>query len=380
MKHSIKIGFFIDQIASPTGGTEKQLLLLLEKMDRTRFEPHLFVLRASQWLRDCFRLCPVHVLGISSFRNPHAFVKIGLLSSFLKVKGFQVVHTFFRDSTIVGVLASRLSGSPKVVSSRRNQGYWYTGLEISILRFLNRFVDVVAANCESTRQVVSRLEGLGPGRIQVIYNGIDDTFLERLKEAGRESCRRSLGIPSQARVVGVVANLRPQKGLDVFLEAARIVHERVPEAVFVIAGEGSERSRLEKKVAELGLNGPVRFLGRVEDVAPVLKALDVGVLSSHTESFPNAVLEYMAASLPVVCTDVGGLREAVEHGRSGYLVPPGRPESLAEAVSRILLDGKSKAMGELGLARIRERFGVRQMVLAHERLYLELAGKASTVT
>ena len=122
----IKIAFIIDTIESPTAGTEKQLLLLIKHLDRRKFKPYLCVLRSSQWLREEFDLCELFNAEISSFKKPSAYLNIYRLSRFLRAERIDIVQTHFRDGSIAGILAARISGTKSIVGTRRNQGYWHT--------------------------------------------------------------------------------------------------------------------------------------------------------------------------------------------------------------------------------------------------------------
>jgi glycosyltransferase involved in cell wall biosynthesis len=210
---------------------------------------------------------------------------------------------------------------------------------------------------------------VNPGRISVIPNGIE---LPAAPPVPREEARMRLGLPPEARVVVVVAQLRPEKGHEVYLEAARYLRERSPNAVTLFAGEGPVRARLEEKAAGLALGERVRFLGARSDVPVLLAAADVAALASHpvVETYPLAAMEAMAAGLPVVATKVGALAEIVEHGLSGFLVPPADPEALAGALAHLLNDDVLRArFGENARRRAHERFGIARTVDLTERLF-----------
>jgi L-malate glycosyltransferase len=332
MHDKLSICLVIDTIDSPTAGTEKQLLLLIKHLDRAGFTPHLCVLRNSTWLNEKFDLCPLHVVGIDSFKNPISFFKLLKFSRLLREKRIDIVQTHFRDSTIAGIIAARLAGINKVICSRRNQGFWMNGREVAIQKFLNRWVTHFIANSVSTKDWVVQSEGVEPERVKVIYNAIDLTPYERLSVVDRLAMRRELGIADKTAVVGIVANLRPVKGVDVFLRAATFVRKQIPDVRFLVIGEGNERSRLEALSRELRIDDVVIFLGRREDIERILTAFDVGVLSSHSESFSNSIVEYMATGLPVVCTDAGGCREAIDGYGHGKVVAVNDHAELGAAI------------------------------------------------
>ena len=334
----IKIAYVIDTIESPTSGTEKQLLFLLRSLDRKKFEPYIFCLRPSEWLEKKFDLCPLKILDIKSFKKPITYFRILDFSRFLKIGKFHIVQTYFRDSNIVGILGARLAGTKTIISSRRNQGYWHNGFELLLLKILNRLVTHFLANSGRTKKWAAEVENINEKKIHVIHNGVNIELFKKNPLKNRERYRRSWGISNNSPTIGIVANLRPIKGIDVFLRAARLVKNEVPESRFIIVGDGAERDRLKGLCAELGLNDSVKFLGKREDIVQVLKALDIGVLSSHSESLSNSVIEYLAAGLPVVCTDAGGCEEAVENGLNGFIVPIGDYHAMSESILKIIMD------------------------------------------
>lgn len=370
----IKIAFVIDTIESPTAGTEKQLLLLIKNLDRKKYLPYLCVLRTSRWLREEFWDCELHEVGIASFKKPASYNKIRQFSSFLRVHKINIVQTYFNDSNKAGIMAARLAGTCSVISSRRNQGYWHTPVELFFLKILNCWVDIFVANSFSTQKWVQNAEGIAAEKIKVIYNGFD-LHTESVENAQqqRQALRRVLNISEKSPLVGQVANLRPVKRHDVFLRAAQSVVVQYPEAHFVIVGEGGERPALEQLANELKISNQVHFMGKRDDVTAILNALDVGVLSSDSESFSNAVVEYLASGLPVVSTDVGGSREAIDPGKNGYIIPTGDYEAMADALCRIISGNLGVEMGKRGRIKAESLFSMEAMVTRYQELYDNLS-------
>lgn len=365
----IKIAFVIDTIESPTAGTEKQLLMLIKHLDRSRFQPYLCVLRTSAWLENEFRLCQFFVAGVNSFKNITGLKGIFSLSQFLKREKIAIVQTHFRDSSITGILAARLAGVKTIIGTRRNQGYWLTSLELKIQKSLDRWVTAYIANSQSTKQWMSDNEGVNHSRVEVIHNGFDLSSFPADSAATRKQIRMSLSIEEHVPVVGMVANLRQIKNYDTFLKAAQIVHHHFPATRFLAVGSGPELQKLKALSAELGITSAVDFLGARQDIPNVLAACDIGVLSSLSESFSNAVVEYMAAGLPVVTTDVGGAREAVDDDINGFIVPIGDWEKMGKRIVELLESGRTAEMGQESRRRSSERFALMTMVEKTEHLY-----------
>ena len=215
---------------------------------------------------------------------------------------------------------------------------------------------------------------LDPERFAVIGNGVD---LERFQPAAdRDEARAALGFDAGERLVGIVAALRPEKNHPLFLRMAARVGHRVPEARFLIAGDGPERRRLEELARDLRLGERVRFLGPVADTPALYRGLDLAVLTSHpiVETFPMTLIEALASGVPVVSTQVGSVADIVVPGETGRLVSPGDEEALAAAVEAMLRDTPPVArMRGAARADAERRFDRRRMLAAYETLFRDVA-------
>jgi glycosyltransferase involved in cell wall biosynthesis len=211
--------------------------------------------------------------------------------------------------------------------------------------------DAVFAVSELVRRHAIEVDRIDPSRVQTIYNGLDFGDWSMDSHAAKA--------PGEF-VITTVGNIRRVKGHDVFIRAAAAVVRQFPRATFSIAGEVLERdyfTELQTLVRELNLADHVRFEGGVRNLRPHLAAADIFVLPSRSEGFSNAIVEAMAACLPVVATTVGGNPEAVSAGINGILVPPDDPDALSTAILRLLSDpAKAKAMGEAGRELAAEKF------------------------
>ena len=366
----IKIAFVIDTIASPTGGTEKQLLLLLEKLDRTKFSPILFVLYPSEWLSNNFDLCPYHVINITSYRKPVTLLRFYQFVRILKSEKIDIVHALFKEGMRIGITAAKLAAVPFIISVRRSQGYWMTGFDLKVTKFLNRWVDLVIANAHNTRVWAAETEGFPMNRIQVVHNGIDLGPFVFTTDSIRCQYRANLDIPATSPVIGIVANLRPVKAIDHFIRAAKLVTASIPDAHFVIVGEGGLDAELKQLAKDLGIADCVHFLGSRHDIPPIMAMFDIGVLASESESFSNTIVEYLASGLPVVCTDVGGAREAVEDGVNGFVVPVGDYSLMSEKIVSIVRSGKAIDMGKLSRQKAEMLFSCMTMIHKYENIYV----------
>jgi glycosyltransferase involved in cell wall biosynthesis len=353
----VRVCFMIDELG--TGGTESQLLALIRSFDRTRVEPFLCLLRGEEAPDDC----PVLRLGVRSLHRPSSLAAAWRLVRFLRRERIDVFQVYFQDSTYFGVPTAWLAGVPHVLRTRNNLGYWMTPWHRRLGRLCDLLADGLVANCDACRDAVVADEGLAPGRVVVLETGVD---LARFP---------ATPVPAGTGRVGVTANLRPVKGLDVFVRAAAVVGAAHPGATFHLAGEGALRSDLERLAADLGLSRRLTLRGAERDVPGFLAGLDVAVLPSLTEGMSNALMEYMAAGRAVVATAVGGNVRLIEDGVTGLLVPPGDVGQLAAAVGRLLSDPALAArLGAAARRHVEARYSRPVMVRRFEAFYQGLTG------
>lgn len=202
-------------------------------------------------------------------------------------------------------------------------------------------------------------------KIEVIYNGVDT---ERFKAGNKKG--NGFSVPEGAIVVGVLASLRKEKGIDVLIKAMPDVLRYFPETIFVIAGDGIERQCLEDMAKAGGVYPSIRFLGRKEDVSQIIPIFDIGCLSSRTENFPLSALEYMACEKPVVATRVGGIPEMVRDGVNGLLAEPESPRDLSEKILSLIRDkGLRVSMGREGRKIVEDNFTLRKMIDNYKGLF-----------
>jgi glycosyltransferase involved in cell wall biosynthesis len=283
---------------------------------------------------------------------------------FLRNEKIEVLQVYFRDSTYFGVLAGKLAGVSRIVLSRRNIGHWMSSLDRILMQICQRLADVTIVNCEACRQSVIEQERARPERVHVIPNGLD---LSRFAHIPPYQTKPN----GELRRIGVVANLRPVKGIDIFIRAAALVAATFPNVEFLIAG-GGDPTPYRKLAEECGILEKVRFLGPIENIPDFLSQLDVAVLPSRAEGFSNSLLEYMAAGRPIVATDVGGNPTVIAHKSNGLLVPPEDVPSLGDAVLSLIREENSISRFGLASRDIIKRSFSQESV---NRCYSELACK-----
>lgn len=306
---------------------------------------------------------------------------VGEYAAFLRRERVDILHTHSSKAGILGRLAARRAGTPVVIHTVHGWGFhdyqpWpvrrlYIGLERRVAPSTDLLIAV-------SRENVARGLANGIGRrdqYRVIRSGIIPEEFSRPRR-GRATVRRSLGIPAAAPLVITVGNFKPQKAPLDFVRAAAIVARSVPEAWFLMAGDGELKSAARTLAGELGIADRLLTPGWRRDIPDLLHAADVFALSSLFEGLPRSVLQAAVAGLPVVATAVSGTPEAVRDGVTGWLVPPGRPPSLAARLTHLLRHpAKARAMGRAGRRQIGAEFDIRTMLTRIESAYADCAGR-----
>jgi glycosyltransferase involved in cell wall biosynthesis len=374
--------FIIDSFEQ--GGSERQALQLLRQLHESgEVRVRLACLQDRGSLKaeaEQLGIGEIHEYPLTSFYDLNFAKQLSRLVSYVKENKIDVVHTHCFYTNIFGMTGGFLAGVPARVTSKGETDGFRTALQKRAERMSFRLGHRVIANCLVVRDMLIR-EGVSPERIIQHYNGLD---LDRLKvspEVSRTDALAKFKLPSGKRFVTIVANLRnPVKDHPVFLRAAAQVRAAVPDAAFVIAGEGELMPSLRELAAELGIAEDVHFIGRCDDVAMLLHASNIGALSSKAEGFANAILEYMAAGLPVVATDVGGVREAIVEEETGYIVASGDHERMAQRIIQLLADDEqARAMGARGQLIVAGKFSSENHLRNTLELYDELLSRRSHV-
>jgi len=353
------------------GGAENQVVTLAPALCNDRYTVHVCCLRREGVQADALRARGIHVVSLNMRLRywPVAVYRLYRLIERLKP---QIIHTHLCDAGIWGRLVGKLAGVPVIMTTEHGMTLWKKRHHLLLERFINRFTDKMIAVSEDIRQRRIHSEGVSPEKIITIPNAVNIERFSRINS--REQVRTELEIETSSFVIGTVARLVPAKRLDCLLEAAREVCEAVPQARFLIIGDGPLREKLERQALQLDLTPHyVRFLGSRPDIPELLSAVDIFVLSSEREGLPVSLLEAMATSRPIVATQVGGIPQVIQDGYNGVLVSPHDPAGLAKAILTLMEDSTLReAVAREGYRTVETRFSVdvisKQIIELYDRL------------
>ena len=365
------------------GGTESQTVQLMRLLHESgNYRVLLASLSAEGPLRAEVERLGFHDIPyfpLQNFYNLNAVNQLKRMASFMREADIHLVHAHDFYTNIFGMAAATLARVPARIASRRETEGIRSPAKRWVERRAFRAAKSVVANAEAIRQQLIG-EGLPAHKVVTIYNGIDVARVTPDSGIRRDALLNSFDLPGSCRFVTIVANMRHvMKDQATFLRAARLTLSAVPDSAFILAGEGEQTEGLRGLATELGLGDRVFFIGRSSRIADLLTISDVCVLSSKgVEGFSNSILEYMAASRPVVATDVGGAREAVIDGETGYIVRPEDFEIMAQRIISLLRDPeRARAMGERGRRLVEDRFSCQTQLRQVEELYQKLLSQES---
>lgn len=367
------------------GGAQQNTLDTCRLLDRSRFRVALFSgadgrldSAAARIPGIDFRIVPDLVRPVRPRQDLRAYRLLrDHIAPFVRQGAPVIVHTHSSKAGILGRLAARAAGVRRIVHTIH--GFGHNAFQNPVTRRLavlaeqyvsrstSRYVAVSTANLEQGR----RLGLFKKARVELIRSGFE---LEPFRRPGidRRAARERLGLPGEVPLVGTVACFKPQKDLSTLLRAARAVRTSVPDARFVIAGDGDLRPSLERQLERDGLKPAVTLLGWRDDLPEILAALDVFLLTSRWEGLPRSIIQAMAAGVPVVATAVDGVLDIVADGETGLLAKPGDHIGLGRRVAELLQDGgRAKELAASAALQV-EPFELGRMIGSLEALYADL--------
>ena len=350
------------------GGTELRLVDVLLNLDAKQFDPHLFVAKGKSSLLE--KLNPNQVsIGTKWSNVIFSIWKLGFHIWFNRPEIIWCIQPGV--TSFLGQLFAWISHTPVTILSIHGSASQDNRIDL-----LNKFISKIAnthfvvVSHELKKQLVKM--DIPSKQITTIYNGVDiDLFYPRHKPF-----KLSLHKASEHQyILGTVGNLREVKGHHILIQSIKIVKERYPNILLIIAGEGDRRSKLENMIIEYNLEYNVKLLGIQFDIPNLMRTMDIFAFSSLSEGLPNSILEAMATGLPIVSTDVGGIPELITKD-VGILVPPNDAQALADAICDLIASpNKRQLLGEKARLRVLQNFTFRSMIREREKLFIDLLNK-----
>ena len=376
LKKKIRLLHIVDNL--DRGGTQTWLIILVKGLVKLGFEQHIYC------LNEIFNPTIVQNLETSGAKvtivgRPRLYTLIGLVQLYQKIWDWQpdIVQTILPFSDMLGRPLARLLGVPVIISSIQARNAHKPRVQFFFDRLTAPWADLfISVSRQAIPFAVGR-EGVPPEKVIYIANSIASDVPD-CSRAG-DIIRARLGIQPKTVVLGMIARLVSKKAHQDLLAAYAMVINRYPETVLILAGDGPLRSRLAQQVRQLGLESHVVFLGDRSDTFDLLAAMDLFVHPSLSEGMPHAVMEAMAAGLPVIASGVDGVQDLIINDESGWLVEPGNPAALAD---RIIFALNNQALwphiGQAAAHRIAAEFSPHKMVMAYHRVFREMLARAKT--
>ncbi|PKM92546.1 MAG: hypothetical protein CVU80_02790, partial [Elusimicrobia bacterium HGW-Elusimicrobia-4] len=297
------------------GGTEKFLLTVLENL-KDKYDFSVGYLKEKGQIAD-----EIEKLGIP-------VIKFNFLSlvRYLKKNRAQIVHTHLYRANILGRIAGKIAEIPIIISSQRSIDGWKKFYHVLLDKLTSNFCDLIISNSETAKSILVKREKIPAQKITVVYNGVDQHPASIIHH------------PSSVFTVGYIGRLHKEKGVYLIPKITKIVCEKNGKIKFLIYGDGPEKNNLKLQITNYKLQNKVEFLGWQTNLKDIYSSIDILLLPSEEESFPQAALESMSCGIPVIASDVGGVSELVEDKKTGLLIKSKLPESFADAILSVAQD------------------------------------------
>ena len=347
-----RVLYIIDSLK--IGGAEMLLMGLLDGVAEAGGQAHVAYFTPGPLEAEVRRRgVPLTRLSDKGLKDPRVILRVRRL-----IRDWQpdVVHTHLLKSDLVGQIAARMTGTPRLITLH-NTDHWRSNRVMSaVYRTATRGADACIAVSERVAEHVADTRGYARGRITTIVNGID---LDHFRPGQPALDLTRYGVPQGAPTVAVIGRLMPQKDHRNFVDAAAIVARQMPDVRFLIVGDGPLKADIAGRIADVGpARDRIILTGEITEMAQLLSAVDVQAISSAWEGLPMTLLEGMAMEKPVVTTDVGGIADVVEDGHNGRLVPAKDPQALAAALLDVLRDAdRARKLGRAARQTIAATYG-----------------------
>ena len=337
---------------SIVGGMETYVLRLLQRLPRDRFRLTCLCIAESDITESLRKIgCNVHITPFTDDPDWHA-IQLGV--SLIRAESIDVIHAHLSNAHSLAGLLSKLTETPALATVH---GRYLTLRDVEVHKIAQTHISVVA----KTAYFQALSLGVPASKLKFIANGVDTKVFH---PAARTNYLHSLlCLPPQTPLIGFVGRLAPEKGPDVFVHIASLVHKQLETCHFVLVGEGPMRKKLEDDINNLGLSDCVHLAGLQSDMPKIYASLDLTVSTSYSEAMPLAIIEAMASGLAVVSTNVGGIVDIVEAGRTGLLNKVGDLKGMATGIVTLMSDASARIeMGKAARKRVKEKFELSESV------------------
>ena len=364
----LRVMFLITSM--PVGGAETLLVNLIRGLDRDHFLPSLCCLKSLGPLgEELSSEIPVYHDLIRHKCDVRVLSRLTRL--FRKQRIDAVVTVGAGDKMFWGRLAARRARVPVVLCALHSTGWPDAIGRLNRSWLLTRWTDGFIGVAEAHGRHLIEREGFPSSQVRVIPNGVDTARFQPSLDVAVP--RRALGLSPTAPVAGIVAALRSEKNHELFLRAAADVRHQIPEARFLIIGDGPERARLEQLARELKLDDAVLFLGSRSDIPELLSTLDVFVLTSKMEANPVSILEALASGKPVIAPRVGSIGETVINGQTGFLTEPNDSQQVVKRLCELFANpALARQLGQQGRASVVAHWSLERMVEGYQQWIAEI--------
>ncbi|MDD5491358.1 MAG: glycosyltransferase [bacterium] len=340
------------------GGTEKFLLNSLRNLN-AGYNFTVCYLKERGPIADEIEKLAIPVFHVRGLRD---------LVAFIRQHPMDVVHTHLYRANIIGRLAAHMAGVRTIISSQRSIDDWKDPWHVWLDRWTAKYTKTIIANSQYARDLLTMREKIPAKKIKVIYNGIEPQ--PEFTDKEWLEFRKKYSLADKDVLVGCVTRFHREKGVRFIPEIVRTVIAQHPRVKFILAGDGPEKDKVAAAIARMNLSSRVYFTGFYPEAARITSLCSVFFLASLEESFPQALLEAMAAGVPSVCTDVGGVKELITTRETGLLVKPADPRLLAETIIWLLdHPAEAQAMGDKARILVQHSFQLSAKIQQLREIY-----------
>jgi len=350
--------------SSEIGGAEKSLLLLIDNIDRAKFEIFVVCLRGAGVFTEELKIRNIPTFIFNIKKKPFSIFNVYIT---IKRINPDIIQSFLFISNIIGRIAGKLSGVKVIISSQRSVDKWRRWYHWKIDRLTSKFTNIIISNSFSGKKVLIEKGRINPEKIIVIPNGV------KIMDGKIPSLKKEFGFEENSMVIGTVGNLKEVKDHKTFIKAGSEISKNFQNIRFLIAGKGPLGRELKKFAELLGIRKKIVFVGFIREIEKVYSAIDIFVLTSFWEGCPLSVLEAMSFGIPVVSFSVGDVPYIIQNGKDGFVV---KNRDFTELIEKIELLLKNETlrnkMGRNAKEKIMREFTVEKMIKKYTKVYLNL--------